>query len=771
MHPPDSLYEGCSWFYALCREYLFRDHTQEIARALFSTGSPVPGTHVLELGCGPGFYACRLSEEYPQIHTTGVDLSRRLIARAKSRAASRSLQNCTFAHGDAHALPDATNSIDAVVVSRLFLIIRNRKAVVTEIFRVLRPGGRCFIAEPTSGFRTRIPFSCMWLLSKLTGTPAGKYPEPRQADVMTAPDFAALIRSQPWGTIDLQYDGWYQYAVCEKAPAVLAAPAHELRPADWSTSSSCPLPPCRIPPSMPRTRSPRESSPATRPNTLATSSTNSDSKKTTADNQMTTATNPATTSRASRAISSHAGQHWSIARPWQTNAALLLIGTALFFLTRQLISEYSQFTIGFSGVSGWSCILYLAAAFLILTQPVDRFTFPIILIVAVACRLVALFAEPYLSTDIYRYVWDGVVQHAHISPYRYAPGDPVLAFLRAPHQDIFDNINRRDYAHTIYPPAAQALFYLITWISPTITFMKTVMVLFEGVTMYALIKVLQYLGVRRERTLLYAWCPVLIWEIAGSGHLDSVAMAFIALALLARYRKQPILTGLFLAIAILLKFYPLVLLPALYRRGDFKMPATVAAIIAFGYGAYSSAGTLVFGFLGGYIKEEGLAAGTRYFLLELAQRVPGLHNLTTTAYYVFCAAVFAVILWWCWQIASQQGSDKLNHLRAGGDASFLTPAFALAAALMFLFSPHYAWYIIWLVPFFTLMPNLPVLTYLLGFFYLYTTALAVPGAKMFLANEILYAAVAAAFVIQLILSRWPIHRSLFVQPSTGSELL
>jgi len=55
-----------------------------------------------------------------------------------------------------------------------------------------------------------------------------------------------------------------------------------------------------------------------------------------------------------------------------------------------------------------------------------------------------LFAEPYLSSDISRYVWDGIVQHAHINPYRYVPGDPVLAFLRAPNQDIFDNINRRD---------------------------------------------------------------------------------------------------------------------------------------------------------------------------------------------------------------------------------------------------------------------------------------------------------------------------------------
>jgi hypothetical protein len=103
--------------------------------------------------------------------------------------------------------------------------------------------------------------------------------------------------------------------------------------------------------------------------------------------------------------------------------------------------------------------------------------------------------------------------------------------------------------------------------------------------------------------------------------------------------------------------------------------------------------------------------------------------------------------------------------------TFLRPAFALAAALMFLFSPHYAWYIIWLVPFFTLMPNLPILTYLLGFFYLYTTALAEPGPKMFLANEILYTAVFAAFIIQLALKRWPLHRTLFVQHTTASEPL
>ena len=184
---------------------------------------------------GRGFMLAGCRRSIPEIHTTGVDLSRRLIARAKSRAASRSLNNCTFAHGDVHALSDASNSIDAIVVSRLFLIVPNREAVLMEIFRVLRPGGRCFIAEPTSGFRTRIPLSCMWLLSKLSSSPAGKYREPRQAEVMSAADFSELVRSQPWGAVDLRYDGWYQYAVCEKAAVELGRGMEDEQPADWST--------------------------------------------------------------------------------------------------------------------------------------------------------------------------------------------------------------------------------------------------------------------------------------------------------------------------------------------------------------------------------------------------------------------------------------------------------------------------------------------------------------------------------------------------------
>ncbi len=472
---------------------------------------------------------------------------------------------------------------------------------------------------------------------------------------------------------------------------------------------------------------------------------------------------------------------WREAKAWHTNATLLLLGTALLLLTRQLVSEFDHYTIGFSGVSGWSVIVYAAAVWLILTQPVDRFTFPIILAVAIACRLVTLFPDPVLSSDVYRYAWDGVVQHAHISPYRYVPGDPVLKFLREPNQDLFDNINRRDYAHTIYPPAAQFLFYLITFINPTVTFMKTAMVLFEGLTLYAIVKLLHQFGLRREQALLYAWCPLLIWEIGSSGHLDSAAMAFIALALLARYRRLPVATGLFLGLAIMVKLYPIVLLPALFRRGEYRMPATVAAVIAFGYACYASVGMRVFGFLGGYVKEEGMETGTRYFLLEATQHLRGLHTVSTDTYLAFVAAVFAALLVWCWRTCCNPRKPSGVHgptsvatlTKAFGlpaEADFLMPASAIALTLMLLFSPHYPWYVAWLIPFFALAPSLTVFTYTCGLFYLCTTALAVgSGPLQFRLNERLYGSFLIAFLVELAVRGWLWRKGKILAPQLRTE--
>jgi hypothetical protein len=458
-------------------------------------------------------------------------------------------------------------------------------------------------------------------------------------------------------------------------------------------------------------------------------------------------------------------------RPWMTNGVLCLLGVGLLMLTREYVWEYGgegHFVIGGAGCSGLSVWLYLAAIAVVLTQPASRATFWIVIGFAVALRFEMVFADPFSSSDIYRYVWDGIVQHAHVNPYRYVPGNAALTWLRAPNQDVFDNINRRDYAHTIYPPVAQMTYWVVTALSPTVSAMKAAMVGFECVTVGALLALLRYLGRPRVEIVMYAWCPLLVWEIGGAGHLDAAVFAWIALALLFRYREQPVWTGLFLGLAVFTKFYPLVLFPALYKRGDWKMPAVVVAVGSVGYAVYSSVGMGVFGFLAGYSKEEGIDSGARYFLLELVQHVRGLAAVPVSAYMVFCVAVMGGISVWAWRNATVEDCKTLLYGQPAHDGrtvmngapevvpvpAYLRAAMMLAFAMMLLFSPHYPWYVIWLVPFFVLVPSLPLLVYLMGFFYLFTTQLADPGPKMFLLNKILYGGVAVAMVLYWGWRRW-----------------
>jgi hypothetical protein len=91
----------------------------------------------------------------------------------------------------------------------------------------------------------------------------------------------------------------------------------------------------------------------------------------------------------------------------------------------------------------------------------------------------------------------------------------------------------------------------------------------------------------------------------------------------------------------------------------------------------------------------------------------------------------------------------------------------LALALMLLFSPHYPWYIVWLTPLLALAPDIPVLAYLVGFFYLFTTALAEPGEKMFRLNERLYAVVAVAMAVGFVWRRWNLRRYFDASESRG----
>ena len=82
----------------------------------------------------------------------------------------------------------------------------------------------------------------------------------------------------------------------------------------------------------------------------------------------------------------------------------------------------------------------------------------------------------------------------------------------------------------------------------------------------------------------------------------------IVLALLLYIRHKPVATGLALAGATLMTFYPIALFPALYRRSEWRnwrMPAVLIGVIAAGYACYASVGRQVLGFLPEYAGRRG----------------------------------------------------------------------------------------------------------------------------------------------------------------------
>jgi SAM-dependent methyltransferase len=219
----DDLFERSAPLYALMREHLFRDDTGRIAASLWPNGAPIAGTLLLEIGCGPGVYARRLAARHSDIRTVGVDRSASLVIRARARAASEGLANCRFQRGDALALdwPDA--SIDAAIAARLFTVVDATRAI-GEIHRVLRPGGTCFLAEPTSALGTVLPFALLRLAGLLLDGRTdpdrrGSWaPAPRR---LSASAFVAAVRSHAWSDCTtFNLDG-YQYAVCRKSPGGL----------------------------------------------------------------------------------------------------------------------------------------------------------------------------------------------------------------------------------------------------------------------------------------------------------------------------------------------------------------------------------------------------------------------------------------------------------------------------------------------------------------------------------------------------------------------
>jgi hypothetical protein len=270
---------------------------------------------------------------------------------------------------------------------------------------------------------------------------------------------------------------------------------------------------------------------------------------------------------------------------------------------------------------GWhllaATLLFAALAWWV-RRDLRSVSLPTLLGITAAVQVTGLLVFPLTSDDIYRYVWDGRVQLAGIDPYRFVPLDQALAFLRDP--QLFPPgrppaINRPG-VHTIYPPGAQALFTMVAFVLPAPLGLAGLRVVAGSAVVITTTLLGRYLGPRRGLALLYGANPVVMIEASNGGHLDAVVALAILGTVWCTVARRLWWAGLFLGLAASLKLVPLLLIPVLLRRGRWRSSLTAVAITAAGYVPHLLVvGSLVLGYLPGYLAEEGYDDGGRFALL------------------------------------------------------------------------------------------------------------------------------------------------------------
>ncbi|HWG23250.1 MAG TPA: glycosyltransferase [Actinospica sp.] len=326
--------------------------------------------------------------------------------------------------------------------------------------------------------------------------------------------------------------------------------------------------------------------------------------------------------------------------------------------------------------SGWvrqgfviaSWVLFAAAAWLVRKTPV-RAAVLLILAGGIAIQVAAVTGPPISSDDLYRYVWDGHVQAAGIDPYSYVPAAPQLHALRdpqlwpdhttqwcvnagIPNPDAAGNLTpgctliNRPTVHTIYPPVAEAYFYLVHVLWPTGGY-KSIQIAGVIVSLCTVLALMYFL--RRARldpraAALWAWCPVVATEAANNGHIDvlSAFLAVCGLGVLAHARSTGAVArgGVLMGLAAATKFIPVLAVPGSLRRKPTVVIAAVSAAFVAVYVPHVIAvGGKVIGYLPGYLQEEGYDSGNRSVLIDYF--VPDKYSTVVAAVVIAITAYIA----------------------------------------------------------------------------------------------------------------------------------
>lgn len=292
------------------------------------------------------------------------------------------------------------------------------------------------------------------------------------------------------------------------------------------------------------------------------------------------------------------------------------------------------------------------------------------------------------DNDVWRFLWDGHTQAAGLNPYAYAPQqlepyalDSELDAALFPNdrwRDIWQNIGYKEIP-TVYPPLMQALFLLSHSIAPgSILVWKLLLIAIDIGVCIVLLKLLRRSGLPERYLLLYAWCPLVVKEVAGSGHADSLLALLLLLALLEQEAGRQLRASLWLSLAVLAKLIPVLLLPLVWRGWSWRARVVSIITVGAGYGFFATEGQM-----------SGLAVYSTDWVFN-----PGIFELVrwvchiylpepTAAAKAVCGLIYIAFYGWLWASSSRRRTVDTWLLAIG--------------VFLLLSSSIMPWYLIWIL--------------------------------------------------------------------------